>query len=174
MLKPIVASNVLLAATLVLLQAGPSQAADKVSSLGVTAEIVSACMAGAPDVSGATVFGTLDFGTQVTLATAHMVTGGQNTGALRVNCAATVPYRVVMGGGNSGNVQARVLTGPGGQVGYNLYVDAAHQVVWDDITGVTGSGNGQDQWLPVYGRTHPQSTPAVGVYTDAVQVTVSW
>lgn len=57
---------------------------------------------------------------------------------------------------------------------YNLYTTAARTTVWDNVTGVSGTGNGADQWNTVYGRVPAQTTPAAGVYQDTVNVTVSW
>lgn len=67
------------------------------------------------------------------------------------------------------------MTGPSAaQVSYNLYTSATYATVWDNSIGVTGTGNGQDQLLPVYGRVPVQAAPLSGTYTDTVTVTVSW
>lgn len=39
---------------------------------------------------------------------------------------------------------------------------------------LAGTGNGNVQNLTVYGRVPPQATPAAGVYTDTVAITVTY
>lgn len=155
--------------------AAPALAATKTATIGVQVVVIQACNVGTANGGGGVGFGTLDFGSHYNLAASVSVTGQQNAGAIRVNCVNGVPYRVLMNGGNSGNVAARQMNGPGGQhVNYNLYTAASYATVWDNTTGVTGNGNGQDQWLPVFGLVPAQATPAAGTYTDIVVVTVSW
>lgn len=68
-----------------------------------------------------------------------------------------------------------ICPGPSAQqVSYNLYTNATYSVIWDDVVGVSQVATGQVVTIPVYGLVPAQSTPAVGTYTDTVQVTVSW
>ena len=67
--------------------------------------------------------------------------------------------------------------GAGATVSYNLYRDAARTQEWGTTVGTntgTGAGNGQIQTIPVYGRVAPQATPAPGVYTDTITITVTF
>ena len=57
---------------------------------------------------------------------------------------------------------------------YNLYSDRPGGIVWDNTTGVAATGNGNDQWYPIYGLVPAQTTPVAGTYRDTVNVTISW
>ncbi|MDG9924075.1 MULTISPECIES: spore coat U domain-containing protein [unclassified Pseudomonas] len=159
---------------LLMLGSAEQHAVDKTASIGLIVEVLPACYAGS--INGGSIdFGTLDFGTHFSLSNSVSKVGQPNAGALRVNCQQNVPYRVLINGGQSGVVASRKLLGPGAaQLDYNLYTAADYATVWDNSTGVTGIGNGQDQWLPVYGRVPAQSVPQAGNYGDTLTVTVSW
>lgn len=151
-----------------------AQADSKTATLGVSATLLSACEAGSSS-GGNVSFGTLNFGTLYFLSTATSVAGQQNAGAIRVKCTNGTSYSVLLGGGQSGNTAARYLQSAAGQrVNYNLYTNAAHSTIWDNLTGVSQTANGTDNWLPVYGMIPAQSTPQTGSYTDTVQVTINW
>ncbi|MGP2712127.1 Csu type fimbrial protein [Serratia marcescens] len=146
----------------------------KTATLGVSATLLSACEAGSSS-GGNVSFGTLNFGTLYFLSTATSVAGQQNAGAIRVKCTNGTSYSVLLGGGQSGNTAARYLQSAAGQrVNYNLYTNAAHSTIWDNLTGVSQTANGSDNWLPVYGMIPAQPTPPTGSYTDTVQVTINW
>ncbi|WP_337055361.1 spore coat U domain-containing protein [Serratia marcescens] len=151
-----------------------AQADSKTATLGVSATLLSACEAGSSS-GGNVSFGTLNFGTLYFLSTATSVAGQQNAGAIRVKCTNGTSYSVLLGGGQSGNTAARYLQSAAGQrVNYNLYTNAAHSAIWDNLMGVSQTANGADNWLPVYGMIPAQSTPPTGSYTDTVQVTINW
>jgi spore coat protein U-like protein len=156
----------------------PSPAAfsvTKSATIGLNAEVLPACSAGstAPVTLGQ--FGTLNFGTYFSLNALVSATSSVGNGSLRVNCLLNTPYRVLLSAGGSGNVAARSMTGPAAaQISYNLYTSAAYTTVWDNITGVTGTGTGADQYLQVFGRVPKQAAPTPGTYTDTITVTVSW
>ncbi|CAB5634941.1 MULTISPECIES: Csu type fimbrial protein [Serratia] len=151
-----------------------AQADSKTATLGVSATLLSACEAGSSS-GGNVSFGTLNFGTLYFLSTATSVAGQQNAGAIRVKCTNGTSYSVLLGGGQSGNTATRYLQSAAGQrVNYNLYTNAAHSTIWDNLTGVSQTANGADNWLPVYGMIPAQSTPPTGSYTDTVQVTINW
>ncbi|BEL80064.1 hypothetical protein SM12BL3_13710 [Serratia marcescens] len=151
-----------------------AQADSKTATLGVSATLLSACEAGSSS-GGNVSFGTLNFGTLYFLSTATSIAGQQNAGAIRVKCTNGTSYSVLLGGGQSGNTAARYLQSAAGQrVNYNLYTNAAHSAIWDNLTGVSQTANGADNWLPVYGMIPAQSTPPTGSYTDTVQVTINW
>lgn len=158
-----------------MLPALPLPAATKTASVGFSATLVAACSAGTTS-NGVVSFGTLNFGTTSFLSRAISVTGQQNAGAIRIQCNNGTTWRVLLNGGNSGSPASRYLVGgPTSQrITYNLYTNAAYTTVWDNVTGVSGTGNGQILYLPVYGRIPAQATPSVGNYSDTVQVTVSW
>ncbi|WP_275545261.1 spore coat U domain-containing protein [Pseudomonas sp. Marseille-Q0931] len=150
------------------------QAADKTATIALNVEVLPACQAGTTSASGLS-FGTLDFGTHLRLDNLITRVGQPGAGALRVNCQQNIPYRVLINGGHSGSTNNRQMAGPGSAVlTYNLYTGADYTTVWDDSTGVSAVGNGQDQWLPVYARVPAQGTPPPGSYSDTLTITVSW
>lgn len=146
----------------------------KSATIGVSATLLKACEAGSSS-GGNVSFGSLNFGTVYFLSTSVSVAGQQNAGAIRVKCNNGTSYNVLLNGGQSGNTAARYLKSAAGQqVNYNLYTNNAHNTIWDNLTGVSQTANGQDNWLPVYGMIPVQSTPPIGSYTDTVQVTINW
>ena len=150
-------------------------AASKTATIGLSAEVLPACSAGSTVPATLGQFGTLDFGTYFSLSVLVSITSQIGNGSLRVNCLLNTPYKVLLSAGGSGNVAARRMTGPASaQINYNLYTNATYATVWDNTTGVAGTGTGTDQYLQVYGRVPAQSAPTVGTYTDTITVTVSW
>ncbi|USS96558.1 spore coat U domain-containing protein [Serratia symbiotica] len=156
----------------------PATMADsKTAIIGISATVVSACEAGSTS-SGNNSFGSLNFGALYYLSSAVSAASQQNAGAIRVKCNNGTSYTVLLSGGRSGNTAARYLQSASGQwVNYNLYISyisAAHSTVWDNVTGVSQTANGVDNWLPVYGLIPAQTTPPPRSYTDTVQVTINW
>lgn len=150
-------------------------AISKSATIGFNALVLPACVAGGVNLSTPGQFDPLSFGTHYSLSATVTTLGGAGSGGVRVNCVANVPYKVLIAGGSSGNPSARRMVGPGAAtIAYNLYTSSTYATVWDNVTGVSGTGNGADQWLPVYGRVPAQSTPAPGAYVDTLTVTVVW
>lgn len=148
----------------------------KTATVDVTATLQPACLAGTTS-SGAVSFGTLNFGNQVFLTRSVGVSATAiGAGAIDIKCNAGVAYKVLLSAGNSGSVADRRMTRAetGETIRYNLFVDAAYAVVWDNQTGVSATATGSTEILPVYGRINPQPTPSPGVYSDTILVTVAW
>ena len=150
-----------------MLGAGAASAATSTGTLPVQVTIVSECQ-----VQGAPL---LDFGSQSILDTAR--NGATTIGILCVN---TTPYNVRLdaGTGAGATIANRLLTsGAGAAITYSLYRDAGRTLIWgvtDGTDTVAGVGNGALQTIDVYGQIPVQTTPAPGVYTDTVTVTVAW
>lgn len=123
-------------------------------------------------VNAATV---LDFGTAGVIA-ANI----DQQSAISVQCTNGTPYNVGLnfGTGAGGSITNRFMTGPAGAtVAYNLYRDTARTLPWGNTVGtntLAATGNGGVQTVPVFGRVAPQTTPAPGVYTDTVTITVTF
>lgn len=160
---------------LLLLQTYPASAAPQTANITVTATLLPTCLAGFL-VNGFTSFGTLDFGSVVTLTRPVSVVGQANNGAITVQCSKGTSFNVLLSGGQSSNTNNRYLSGgsSGQHVSYNLYTDATYSQIWDNSTGVSQIATGQVVAIPVYGLVPAQSTPAVGTYSDTIQVTVNW
>ena len=67
------------------------------------------------------------------------------------------------------------------QLFYNLYRDAARQVIWGDGTGGTQAyllknpqGNNQDISLPIFGLIQPSQNVGVGSYSDTITVSLNF
>lgn len=146
------------------------------ATIDVSANVVAACEAGAGPANGGEVdFGKLDFGSQSVLSRDVIIVGQANNGAIRVKCANSVAYRVLLDGGQHGSAADRYLVNDkGDRIKYMLFTDSSHGVPWNDSTGLSGVGNGQENWLPIYGVIPAQPTPSDGVYTDTIKVTINW
>lgn len=117
----------------------------------------------------------LDFGTRG-IIDANV----DQTSTIGVQCTNGQTYNVGLsaGAGAGATTAVRRMTGPAAAtVNYTLYRDAARTQLWGVTIGtdtVAGTGNGSVQNLTVYGRVPPQTTPAAGVYTDTVAITVTY
>lgn len=158
----------LLAAALIVVAGSAAAAGSATTTMPVKITIQNACQL----ATGAAP--TLDFGSQGPL-TANV----DQQVNLSVTCTTSAPYNVGLDAGNNGagNVANRAMNNGAVKVAYQLYSDSNRQTVWGNTLGtntVAGTGNGTAQTLTVYGRVPPQATPAAGVYTDTVNVTVTY
>ena len=106
------------------------------------------------------------------------------TTSLTVTCTNTTPYAIALGAGTGAGASAtnRLMTqASGATVSYGLYQDSARTQPWGatappaaNANTVSGVGTGSAQTLTVYGRVPPQTTPAIGAYTDTVLVTLTY
>jgi spore coat protein U-like protein len=101
---------------------------------------------------------------------------------------ATVDYTISMNGGGSGSAVARALSGSGGSLGYNIYVDAGLQMVWGDGSNGTQVAGGQFVFTELevltntpksadhisYARIPPGINVPPGMYADTVTVTLTF
>ncbi len=108
-------------------------------------------------------------------------------GAINTTCNSGTPYTIYLGDGDnriSGGFR-RMSHGNNEFIPYQLYKDAAYSSVWDatggvnsigGAGGVSGTGTGNAQTTPVYGKI-PQGTSIAskpGNYSDNVVVTVTY
>jgi spore coat protein U-like protein len=104
---------------------------------------------------------------------------------LSVRCSNATLYTIKLGGGTHGNVTQRLLRSTGGNVlEYNLFTTAARGTIWGDTLGtntVGGSGRGMSinkaNTHTVFGtiaNSDANQDAPVGLYTDAVAVTVEY
>ncbi|AGA09922.1 spore coat U domain-containing protein [Sinorhizobium meliloti] len=146
---------------------GPAPAATATGNMNVRITIQAECK-----VVTAT---DLDFGTRGVIDA-----NVDQTSTISVQCTNGTPYTVGLNAGNGAGatVAVRRMTGPASAtVNYTIYRDAARTQVWGVTAGgdvVSGTGNGNVQNLTAYGRVPPQTTPAAGVYSDIVAITVTY
>ena len=106
--------------------------------------------------------------------------GVDSTSTITVQCTSLAPYNVGLsaGIGSGATVGSRFMTSAASnKVGYSLYQDAAHSLVWGETIGtdtIAGTGTGASQALTVYGHVPSQATPAAAVYNDTVTATVTY
>jgi len=110
------------------------------------------------------------------------------TGAISVQCTNTTPYSISLDNGTSASGSQRRMysAATGKYINYNLYTDSARTMGWAASTSASsctsgsgtcalGTGTGATQAaVTVYGQVPPQTTPALGTYTDTVVVTVTY
>jgi spore coat protein U-like protein len=115
---------------------------------------------------------TLDFG-----AVGLLLANTDGTSTVTVQCASGVAYQVGLDNGQHATGTTRRMQGPGGLVTYELYRNTTRTQRWGSTLNtdtVTGSGNGSNQSLTVYGRVPNQTTPSAGTYNDTITVTVTY
>lgn len=121
----------------------------------------------------------LDFGSQDSTATNF---SASTNGTVTVTCSKNTPYIVGLAPSNGDANGAGEMSGTSGEtVGYQLYQDSAHNLVWGNSGAlgtpgneVSGTGNGFAQTpLNVYAEVSTANvTP--GTYTDTVNVNVTY
>ncbi|EMC2780442.1 spore coat U domain-containing protein [Pseudomonas aeruginosa] len=160
---------------LCLLGCNPANA--QTATIVLSATLLPACEAGSVGSGGAITFGTLDFGQYASLNNAISATSQQGAGSIRVKCVSGQTYAITLDGGLYGSVATRRMANIANTaltLTYNLYSDRPGGIVWDNTTGVAATGNGNDQWYPIYDLVPAQTTPVAGTYRDTVNVTISW
>jgi spore coat protein U-like protein len=136
------------------------------ANLGVQMAVTASCAIGS--------VGALSFGTSGLLTTAV-----DATTTLGVQCTTGTTYNVGLnaGTGAGATVAARTMSNGASTLVYTLYSKSARTTVWGNTVNtdtVSGAGTGSVQTYTVYGRAPAQTTPAAGVYSDTVTVTVTY
>jgi spore coat protein U-like protein len=142
-----------------------ARAGTATTTLGVTLTISAGCTVSTAPVA---------FGPASTLTTALTANGTVN-----VTCTNTSPYNVGLdqGAATGATVTTRAMTAGGATVSYGLYRDSGYLQNWGKTIGtdtVTGTGSGNLQAIPVYGKVPVQMSQAPGSYVDVVNVTVTF
>ena len=131
----------------------------------------------------ATVLASCSIVTQPTLLNFQNYTGALSSAqsSLVVLCTSGTNYHVLLGGGTSGNVNARTMTATVGQnsvsLPYALTKDQTGQNNWGQTPGTddfTQAGSGSPQTIPIYGKINAGLTPQAGIYNDTVSVTINY
>ena len=148
--------------------ATPASAESRGTGLGVSARVTAKCTVAANPVA----FGDID-----TLDATPVL----GAGSVDVTCTNGTGWTATadVGGGAGATFAARRMTSASNTLTYTLYRDAARTQIWGDGTNstftVTGSGSGALQNFSVYGRMPGgQSSAPAGLYTDVVNVTITY
>ena len=111
-------------------------------------------------------FGNYDFQSSLDL---------ESVGHVIVTCDVSSSFTIALSPGG-GTFAARTLQNGVHRLDYNLYTDATETMVWGDGSGgssvVGGSGTQVDQI--VYGKAPAGQNPYIGIYSDAITVTLSF
>ncbi len=122
----------------------------------------------------------------INLGSYDVFAGGDLAGNVTLSyvcsAAASGPIYIDLGTGGSGTYAQRLASnGAAPQLRYNLYTDAANQIVWGDGNGTTGEyylpgdpGKNTTYVVPVFGRIPARQDVAVGTYTDTLVATIYW
>ena len=153
-------------------------AATNTGTLTVKANVVAGCQV-TTTATGTTDNATLDFGT-VSSLTANVDADTTTTGSksIGVLCNNGTGWSLAADSGAHAAAAQRRMQGPTATdvLPYNLYKDTTRATpIVSGTAFATGTGNGTVQPVNVYGRI-PAGTalPAVGAYTDVVQLTVTY
>jgi spore coat protein U-like protein len=150
-------------AAMVAMMGASALAQTKTAQFAVRASVVADCQVTAND---------LDFGTY------NSATAASGSNQINLKCTPGSAATVSLDGGQSGNPQARHMTGQNTNLNYQLYRDAGHT---DAINTagmafqLKGSDNtGQNVIYNVYGQVPANQAVPAGNYTDTVRVTVTY
>lgn len=146
-------------------------AATATGNLSVSATILSTCVVGTS---------TLNFGNYDPTAPASTTA----TGSVVVTCTGGVPYTIALGAGQTGGtVTTRRMeeTGPGtSSLDYFINRSNCGTALcdnWGETNGtdtVNSTGTGAAQSIPAYGVIPANQSGVAGVYSDVVQITVTF
>jgi len=143
-------------------QANLSDLAGTDVTINVTATLVPSCTLGT--------ISALSFGT-----TGHLRSRIDAAGAVQLACPVSVAWTLKLGGGGNASAGVRRMKNPAGNfVPYRIYRDSGRttQIAIDGT--ITGTGSGATQTTTIYGRVDPAAPPALGLYQDAIVVTLSF
>jgi spore coat protein U-like protein len=109
------------------------------------------------------------------------------TGTVSAQCTSSSPFSIGLdNGANASGSQRRMRLGAtSSYVTYNLYTNAGRTNAWATTSSSTacsggsntcalGTGDATTQYITVYGRVPPQTSPPPGTYADSVVVTVTY
>lgn len=103
-----------------------------------------------------------------------------STSNISVTCTNTTVYNVGLNAGNTSGatVNNRSMTGPNAaKLGYKLFRDSARTLNWGNSAGsdtLSGSGNGTQQNLAVYGQIPAGQFVNPGSYADTITATITY
>lgn len=141
------------------------------STFQVNASIVAGCLV----VGGVSNYGNLDFGSYSALANNQVNTSLSGT-SVTLQCTPGVLLNMKVGGGQNNNGSRNLKRNTGSSLlAYQLYRDAAFsQALAVDQTVSVSYSDPNTIKLPVYARAQLTGAVPAGIYTDVLQVTLSW
>ena len=103
-----------------------------------------------------------------------------SAGNITYRCNGNANVLITISAGQSGTFNPRTLVKASEQLSYNLYLDAARNMVWGDGTLGTliytriNVPNNTNVTVPVYGRIPAAQDNTAGAYSDSVSVTINF
>ncbi len=99
--------------------------------------------------------------------------------AVLLTCTSGTTYDIGLNAGTTagGTTSVRKMTTAGATIDYQLSQDGGHATNWGNSVGVdtvSSTGTGSLQVFPIFARVPTQTTPAAGVYSDTITVTVTF
>lgn len=112
----------------------------------------------------------INFGSHSVLNTALNASG-----AINLTCTPETTYSIALETGST-PVNQRQMRNGANSVNYALYKDAGRTQLWGNSIAdkYSGTGDGTQHVIPVYGSVPAQATPPPAVYTDNVIVTITY
>ncbi|WP_456154846.1 Csu type fimbrial protein [Tatumella citrea] len=150
------------------------------SSFTVSSVITSGCALGTDSNDTVTDFGAIDFGSMSSIAGNVDVASTPGAGSVIVTCTPGMSVSIALDYGlHGGSASERYLENSTTEatLGYQLYQDAAHSLVWgtDALAYSVASFPDTTQTYTIYGRLFPVTgLPASGTYTDTITVTLTY
>lgn len=149
----------------------------KSSATQVKLEVVNGCILNNTS-SGVAALGTLNFGDIYKTTIVRDAATSSGNGNIELRCTPGTTAKITLNSGLYGsdinNRKMRLTTGSA-TLNYQLYTSSNRQTVWDDTTGISITYNSDaSQSIPIYGRVPAQPTPASGIYTDQITLTISY
>ncbi len=142
--------------------AGIAHAATDTGQLSVTATVLNGC---------SLISGTLDFGEYVSGQTQNLDVEGEISFA---NCSGTLVFD--LNGGGAGSVSDRQMASGSARLDYQIFRNPTRNAVWGQgadahsvVLFAPQSGS-----VPVYGRIPGGQSVAEGLYTDTVNITLTF
>lgn len=149
------------AAAIAALSIHPAQAATGSTNFDVSIQVNATCAISASNMA----FGSITTGT---------TSNSDATSTLTVNCSNGTSYTISLGNGNNYSGGRRMTNGTT-NINYFLYSDSNRSTLWTQTSTQSGTGNGGDQSLTIYGRVPSgQSVPYTGSYNDTVVATITY
>lgn len=158
-----------LAAVLALLVAGSTKsvAATSTSTFNVNANVLAVCTVTSTDLN----FGDYD---------ASQASHDSATSTLSLTCSQGQDYTIALsaGAGAGATVAGRKMTSGAETLDYDLYTSGSYSTIWGDGTLATavvpGTGDGNAQSHTVYGQIPISQHVPSGVYSDTINVTLTY
>lgn len=143
------------------LTALPALADSNSASFDVTVQVLASCSISSSNMT----FSSITTGT---------TSNSDAASSLTVNCSSGTPYTIALDNGTNYSAGRRLASGAS-YINYVLYSDSGRSTQWNSTTTKSGTGNGSNQELTVFGRIPSgQSVTNTGIYADTVIATVTY